>query len=499
MSRRIQKSADASPTAASNAQPSRHNTPTLARCFLRANSMFYRLAQNVFWIQSMLAAVPANSTHFASVSLTFQFRRTRSGIVQNDCRDRMPKCLAGSSTTHLKRRRRHSVVAPMANPGSRIDNDSSEETSTRASFRYHELTNVHRVYCLSDLHTDHSANLQWLRDRMASSPKLGSTDLILVAGDISHDIVRFAETLQILRDQCQVFFVPGNHEAWSDPILQLPTTSTVTDRFESMPSVAQSKKRLTVLEKLAQCQQVCRDLGVFVDPVYLKGGKYPLWILPLGAWYDGSLSFSEELCEGFENWPWADFRRCYWGPDFPELPSPNDRIPEGLTEFFLDQNRREILKPWQDFLNTDSSTENSGTHAERPAVISVSHFAPNQQCLPDWKDLQSPTFQTDQWLDHGAGTMSAKFAKVAGSSLLDEQIRGMAVVPRIHIFGHSHRPKDFMYKGIRYIHNPLGKPRERELRMVSPNVDFQYIWNVLGDSETVDALGGQIPGKAIIR
>lgn len=83
---------------------------------------------------------------------------------------------------------------------------------------------------------------------------------------------------------------------------------------------------------------------------------------------------------------------------------------------------------------------------------------------------------------------------MAGSAKIDDQIRSLVPPPacecvaetkaarpssswsRVHVFGHSHRPKDFVYEGIRYVHNPLGKPREREMRMIDPNADLKLLW-----------------------
>jgi predicted phosphodiesterase len=378
--------------------------------------------------------------------------------------------------------------------------NSRKRAAAAAPVTFHQLDNIQRVFCLSDLHTDHVDNMKWLRDRMAGGG-LSERDLLIVAGDISHEYATLAESIAILKDTsgCQVFFIVGNHEAWL----------TKQDKARQKSS----------LQKLDRVYETCRQLGVLTEPVYLTG-KHPLWILPLECWYDGSLSFNEDLCHDFNKWPWVDFARCDWPIDrFPRAPkeSRNSKIPVGLVDYFLKRNRSYLRKldlKQQHLQQTDSGTANPDVQSQPAGIMTVSHFLPNQQCLPDWADLDSPEFSIDEWLDHGAAGTSAKFAKVAGSALLDEQIRSIFVQPnenvntnantaqgpqqsqqsqqrQIHIFGHSHRPKDFEFQGIRYIHNPLGKPRERQLHMVAPKVDFQLVWN----TETT----GEVPGETVLR
>ena len=333
--------------------------------------------------------------------------------------------------------------------------------ATPSPFRFHNLTDTERIFCISDLHTDHAANLEWLASSELHNHHLCETDLLIVAGDISHHLnSTFRTSLRFLRSRCRILFVPGNHEAWLTP----------DDRVSSIHDS---------LTKLQACYDMCREEDIYVDPVWVgrKGGN-AAWILPLESWYDGSLSFDESLCRGFEYWPWVDFAKCTWPPAFPTADNVQNnkvhtnlaRIPLGLVEHFLQRNEDSILQPWKSYIQQHHAEIDSNT-----TLITVSHFLPNQQCLPDWKNLSATIFSTDEWLDHGAGTTSAKFAKVAGSRLLGAQLE--RYTPDIHIFGHSHRPKDFVLANTRYIHHPLGKPRERSWHMIAPNVTYLPVWD----------------------
>lgn len=451
---------------------------------------------------SLFSSTPCRYVSGSFIERRGPFCSTNQGNqkhLNNKGRELPPRLRSQRPTTHCR-----SLLTAPASPA------ASESGSSSPAL--HRLEDIRRVYCLSDLHTDHVLNLEWLRERMNCSATtgnsaadddpapLGSDDLLVVAGDISHDTETFVETIQVLKQTgCHVMFVPGNHEAW-----------LTKEEREGDASV-----RLDSIRKLELVCDICRECGVIVDPCLIDDGMNPLVILPIHSWYDGSLSFSESLCKGFEYWPWVDFIRCQWPSQFADddTESINSRIPKGLVEYYMQSNEPQI-ELVRDILSNDPTC----------SMMTISHFLPNVQTLPDWKDANAIEFDKDNWLDHGGAEISAKFAKVAGSSLIDQQIRAIrrsldSVSPtaldnrggsskHIHVFGHSHRPKDFVFDGIRYVHNPLGKPRERQLHLISPSVDFQLLWECCGggperDGETRSKSsgsgGGEVQGETIYR
>ena len=342
---------------------------------------------------------------------------------------------------------------------------------------------IERVYCISDLHTDSPANMKRLHELCSSNSnskcKPGKNDALIVAGDISHGFDRLEKTLNMLTSEleCIVFFVPGNHEAWLDTEMTCQNS----------------------LEKLQSVQSLCQSLpNVYTNHALLgKDHTNPVWICPIQSWYDGSLDLGPDfadLCTGFEHWPWVDFFRCKWPETSHYKNAMHKQMPSSeLVKHFLQKNEHGIQEIIHSYLQ--QTNNNAG-------LITVSHFLPNQQTLPDWKDIRVPTFQRKEWLNHPVPDISAKFARVAGSKLIDEQIRSIHDelyssssydnhLKHMHVFGHSHRPKDFTFNNIRYIHNPLGKPAERDMNMISPELTFQLLWDTKN--------GGEIQGEQVIR
>lgn len=125
-----------------------------------------------------------------------------------------------------------------------------------------------RVFVLSDLHTDYSENMTWVKCLSTTRHK---KDVLLVAGDVAEKYDDFVLTMSLLKDRFQrVLFVPGNHDLWC--------RGEENDFPDS-------------LEKLNKLLDACRGLGVEINPVVIDG----LGIIPLFSWYHESFDREKDI------------------------------------------------------------------------------------------------------------------------------------------------------------------------------------------------------------
>lgn len=382
------------------------------------------------------------------------------------------------SLPHKRPQSRHNCHRHRHRPRSASLRALADSSSSCEAIRF---PSVRRVYALSDLHTDDRENMSWLLSRCASPSLSGPSpgDAIVVAGDVSADLDTLSTTLRLLRENlgCVLFFVPGNHEAW--------VGGSRLDRAGILDSVDKLERvRKTCVAAGAYCGDRGPGEATAGGRPFLLGEDHgsPVLLCPVEAWYDGSLEIAgcEDLTESFDTWPWVDFVRCVWPEKYRtprKIPSPEMVKALLDTEGTLASAARRTLEERSDL-----------------GLVTFSHFLPVDRTLPDWKDVDADVFDRERWFDHGAGSTSAKFSLVAGSRLIDVHLRSLRGDggDHVHVFGHSHRPKDFEWEGVRYVHNPLGKPRERESGMVGIDVDFQLIWDT-------SHKGGMVRGPTIIR
>lgn len=125
-----------------------------------------------------------------------------------------------------------------------------------------------RVFVVSDLHTDYSENMCWVK---SLSSRTHDKDVLVVAGDVAETYTNFLLTMSILKDKFRhVFFVPGNHDLW--------LRREKTDYLGS-------------LDKLDKLLDACLKLGVETKPGIVDG----LGIIPLYSWYHESFDGERDI------------------------------------------------------------------------------------------------------------------------------------------------------------------------------------------------------------
>jgi len=290
-------------------------------------------------------------------------------------------------------------------------------------------------------------------------------DVVVVAGDVSSKMEVIECTLKLFADRFdKVVFTAGNHDLWvggrGDPARQ------------------------SSFAKLDEINAMCKRIGVATEPVlataegtidcpdaYSAAWTPPeaastsptsptspmsttsptalpgVWVVPLLSWYDRSLDLTRingELgpyAEGMEQFSWSDFALCNWPSAMMEAATTlTGMYPTGVASALGKRNDAVIEQV------------NHALRARRgDALLSFSHFLPRPETLPDWVRPDDSAFDPD-WLNHPARATAVKFSAVAGSTIIEQQLRALTAnlprggaypLPHVHAFGHSHRPKDF--------------------------------------------------------
>jgi len=239
-----------------------------------------------------------------------------------------------------------------------------------------------------------------------------ANDCLLVAGDVSHSLAVIERTLRELKKRfLHVFFVPGNHELW------------LTKHEREELGIADS------VHKARAVQQACEALGVHTRPAKVSG----VWVVPLFSWYHASWDRDPAPVTGppIEQCM-TDFALCRW-PSAPGSAVDADgmaaaRLLDSLNAPHVDE--------------AVSAIDCERREGQSPVVVSMSHFLPLQELLPERRVLSLPSLP-----------------RACGSDLLLRRV--LRLQPTAHVFGHTHFEWDATICGTRYVQWPMGYPREQ--------------------------------------
>ena len=247
-----------------------------------------------------------------------------------------------------------------------------------------------RIFCVSDLHADHPANMEWCRGLRARGDYF-RRDVLIVAGDVTSSHAILKETLEILvKTFATVFYTPGNHDLW------------VKGRLAG--GVHVRPKPINSLERLEEVRSLCAQLGVLTRPAYACGAI----ICPISSWYHESWDTEPDI-KGWKGIPphnmvMSDYHACTWPPP---LSNTNDSIAAHF-DALNDADGAPLPKVIKALREA---------HPNAP-LITCSHFVPHMELNPEKRFLFFPPL-----------------AKACGSSYLAKRIA--TLTPELHCFGHT--------------------------------------------------------------
>ena len=272
-----------------------------------------------------------------------------------------------------------------------------------------------RIFAISDLHVDYDQNMRWIKNLSETEY---SKDILIIAGDICDLLEKFDLAMDILSKRfANVFFVPGNHDLW-------------IRRSEAKDSI----------EKFKQLLQVCQKYGINTTPKQFNIDEYSIGIVPLYSWYvkpeEGSDSlFLEKPGEDPALSMWVDNYAINWP----------DEINSKPADYFFKMNSSNGFSDYPEY------------------IITFSHFLPRQELI---FSLKHPVDTQGRKLKDPAPAFN--FSRVAGSSIIDQQLRSLNA--NVHIYGHQHRNRFRKIEGVTYIAHGLGYPKERKYAGIEDNM-----------------------------
>jgi len=281
-------------------------------------------------------------------------------------------------------------------------------------------SNTVSVWGISDVHIDYKENLECL---LALDPTTYKNDALIIAGDATDDIDRLEHLLRSLKQRFRwVGFVPGNHELW----IKQKRQSTQLAEFSDS------------IEKFSAIQALCATLDVFMTPTKVGHGDRWLWLVPLLSWYHGpeqnkASLYAEKKCkEDRTHEMWSDFFLTQW-PEWSD---------GSAADYFLNLNQPALDQEY------DS------------AVLSFSHFLPLQELM-----LASEEERSSSTLVYKDLTPEFNFSRVAGTELIDQQLR--KIKSTMHLYGHQHRNRYRTIRYVTYVSHCMGYPKERKRGLVA--------------------------------
>ncbi|MEJ2543125.1 MAG: metallophosphoesterase family protein [Calditrichaceae bacterium] len=262
-----------------------------------------------------------------------------------------------------------------------------------------------RIFAISDIHVDFLENNKWIDGISEFEYK---NDILLLAGDVCHNLKQLQNTLLQLRAKFnRLFFVPGNHDLW----------------IRGEPYQDSLKKFEVIIG-------FCQKNDISIHPEKINN----ISIVPLFSWYTGPDDGDDSLYwpkpgEDESNRMWSDNLFVKW---------PNHNFPSSASQYFFKLNNEILIENYLDI------------------VITMSHFIPRKEMM----FAEYPPILDPGRIKKYDRSPEFNFSRVAGSILIEKQIR--QVGSSLHVYGHQHINRDREIDGVRYVAHCLGYPNERK-------------------------------------